>query len=152
MLAIAGWHWLLCGLAVLGMLGAAFYGLDRLCLWLEHRGWLYYRKNKPSSSPTSAWVAMQRFLEPGAKHVVELSRERSNEDEEAGRDRLLSNLLASLDATPVNLEEVRIYLAIAKGKGIDWRDLYNEAVRVQLAARPDRAPIIPPLEDVIPQE
>jgi hypothetical protein len=51
---------------------------------------------------------------------------------------------------PVNPEEVRLYLAIARGKGIDWQKLYEEAVRVQLAARPDRAELIPPLENVIP--
>jgi hypothetical protein len=36
---------------------AAFVSLDRLCLWLEDRGWLYYRRKKPTSSPMSAWVA-----------------------------------------------------------------------------------------------
>jgi hypothetical protein len=152
MLAIASWYWLLWGLPVVGLV-AALYGLDRLCLSLEDRGWLYYRRKKPSSSPMSAWVAMQHFLEPGVKHVVHAGQERRSEDvEEAGKERLLANLLASLDATPVNLEEIRLYLAIAKGKGLDWRNLYDQAVRVQLAARPDCAGSIPPFEDVMPEE
>src|SRR5262249_40340946 len=99
------------------------------------------------------WVAMQQFIEPGVKHVAQISQERRSEgDEEADKDRLLANILASLDATPVNPEEVRLYLVIAKRKGLDWKDVFEEAVRVQRSARPDRADLIPPLEDVAPLE
>jgi hypothetical protein len=152
LLAMTAWHWLLWPLAV-GVVVLGLYGLDRFCLWLEDRGWLYYRKKKPSSSPMSAWVAMQQFLEPGVKHVVHVGQERRSEgDEAAGKERLVANLLASLDATPVNPEEIRVYLAIAKEKGIDWRKLYDEAVQVQRAVRADRVDLIPPLADVAPQE
>jgi hypothetical protein len=48
------------------------YGLHRLCLWLERRGWLYYRHCRPSSSPLSCFVALQQVLEPPARHVQEL--------------------------------------------------------------------------------
>ena len=41
-----------------GGLVAALYGLDRLALWLEDRGWLYYRRKKPECSPASCLVAM----------------------------------------------------------------------------------------------
>jgi len=36
------WHWLIVGLAGLGLIRAIC--LARLDLWLEHRGWLHYRE------------------------------------------------------------------------------------------------------------
>jgi hypothetical protein len=146
-----GWHLLVGGLAVLGVV-AALYGLDRLGLWLEDRGWLYYRRKKPSSSPASCWVAMQRLVEPGVKHVAHVGQERHGEDAEAKKERVMAALLACLDATPVNKEEVRLCLTAARRQGLDWRGLYEEAVRLQRSARPDLAPGLPSPDDVAPPE
>src|SRR6266404_5691193 len=141
-------HWLLWALVVLGAV-AALIGLDRLCLWLEDRGWLYYRRKKPSSSPASSWVALQQFIEPGVKHVIQIKQgKRSEEDEKAGRERLFAYLLTSLDSTPVHVEEVRFYLTAAKNAGLDWRDLYEEVMKAELSARPDRAALIPSPDSV----
>jgi hypothetical protein len=93
-------QWLVGALIVLGLIAGVFW-LDRFCLWLEDRGWLYYRRKKPSSSAASAWVGMQQFIEPGVKHVVQIKQERrSEEDEEADKERLLAYLLETLDAIP----------------------------------------------------
>ena len=62
--------------------------LDRLGLWLEDRGWLFYKKKKPSSSALGSLVALQQFLEPGVQHVIRANDERREEDE--ARERLLS--------------------------------------------------------------
>ena len=94
---MTGWHLLLGGLALTGV-AAAVYLLDRLGLWLEDRGWLYYRRKRPSSSPLSMWVAMQQFMEPGFQHVREVGQE-PKEDEGVSGQRLLSGLLACLEAT-----------------------------------------------------
>ena len=141
-------HLLLGGLALTGV-AAAVYLLDRLGLWLEDRGWLYYRRKKPGSSPLSMWVAMQQFMEPGFQHVREVGQERKDE-EEASPQRLLSGLLACLEATPVNLEQVRVYLASARNAGWDCERFYAEAVRAHLKGRPERAAHMPPFEDVRP--
>jgi hypothetical protein len=144
------WHWLTIGLVGIGLIPALWL-LDRLGLWLEDRGWLYYRRKKPSSSAMSAWVAMQQFIEPGVNHVVQIGEENRSEDDEAARnEKVLANLLASLDATPVNCEEIRAYLAVAKRASLDWKKVYDEAVKLQRSARPDRADHIPQIEDVAP--
>ena len=146
------WHWIICGVVVLAI-PAALFGLDRLCLWLEERGWLYYRKRKPTSSAASAWVAMQQFIEPGVKHVVQVKQEQRNErDAEGNKDRLLATLLAILDSIPINSEQIRYCLAAAKRAGLDWKGLYEEAVRVQLSVRPAQAALIPSAEQVEPVE
>ncbi len=148
---MGGWHLLVGGLAALGVV-AALYGLDRLGLWLEGRGWLYYRRKKPTGSPASCWVAMQRLLEPGVKHVAQVGQERDGEDAEARKERVMAVLLACLDATPVCKDEVRLCLAAARRQGLDWRGVSEEAVRVQQSARPDLAPSHPGPDEVAPPE
>ena len=145
---MTGWHLLLGGLALTGV-AAAVYLLDRLGLWLEDRGWLYYRRKKPGSSPLSMWVAMQKFMEPGFKHVREVGQE-LKEDEGVSGQRLLSGLLALLEATPVNPEQVRLYLASARNAGWDCERFYAEAVQTYLKDRPERAAHMPPFEGVKP--
>ena len=141
-------HLLLGGLALAGVT-AAVYLLDRLGLWLEDRGWLYYRRKRPSSSPLSMFVAMQRFMEPGFQHVREGNQEKG-EDEGASRERLWSGLMACLEATPVNPEQVRLYLASARNAGWDCERFYAEAVQTYLKDRPERAAHMPPFEGVKP--
>jgi hypothetical protein len=144
---MSGWLWfvvVLLGIAVL----PAVWLLDRLGLWLEQQGWLYYWNKQPTSSPMSAWVALQQAIEPGVKQVVHVSEERESQEER--NEKLLANLLAALDAQPVNLDEVRLYLTQARRAGIDWKALYDEAVRVQQAARRERAGLLPSVQDVAP--
>ena len=64
---------LLWSLGVAGGLGA-LYGLHRLGLWMEERGYLYYWHKKPRSSPASSFVALQRAIEPRAEHVLRVDR------------------------------------------------------------------------------
>ncbi len=144
-----GLQWLLWLVVPLGLL-AALYLLDRLGLWLEGRGWLYYRKKKPTSSRLSGFVIFQEFIEPSVKHIRHIHKEWHDEDRETVRERLLDSLLNLLDATPVNVEEIRQCLADAKRAGLDWKQLYSEAVRVEVSTRPERARLIPSPEDVAP--
>jgi hypothetical protein len=77
-------------MALLGWLiglPAALYGLHRLALWLEARGHLYYLHRKPTGSAAGAFVALQRAIEPQARHVEQVNHEyhRVEEDEAGGR-------------------------------------------------------------------
>jgi hypothetical protein len=147
--AISFWQWLAIGLAAVG-LGFLLWGLDRLGLWLEARGWLYYRKKQPTSSPMSALFALQKVIEPQVEHVI-VAKDQKRRD--AGSDGLvLANLRDALRATPVNREAIRAYLEAADRQGLDWRRLYNEAVHAELTQRPDRAAFILPLEEVAPRD
>lgn len=64
-------------LSVLGLLGiaAALFLLDRLGLWMERRGWIFYRKRKPSGLAPAAFLELQKMVEPTARHVLEIKRE-----------------------------------------------------------------------------
>lgn len=50
--------------------------LDRLALWAEARGWLFYRRRKPSSTAVgNAFLEVQSLLEPSKRKIVEVRRE-----------------------------------------------------------------------------
>jgi hypothetical protein len=80
---MANWHFLgwLIGVP------AALYGLHRLALRLERGGHLYYLHKKPSGSAAGAFVALQRAIEPQARHVEQTHHvyHRVEEDEAGGR-------------------------------------------------------------------
>jgi len=71
-------------------IGLVLFFLDRLARAMERRGWIYYRKNKPSSTSLgNAFLNLQSFLEPSTKQVVEVRREKkdqhdSGDEPEAG--------------------------------------------------------------------
>jgi hypothetical protein len=139
------WWWLLLAVVVIALVSALRL-LDRLGLWLEERGWLFYKRKKPSSSPLGSLVAMQQFLEPGVQHVVQAGEERQDEDVSKARERLLACLRAAFSETTVNPEVVRLYLTQARREGLSYEALYEEASQ----GRP--ADQIPPLSDVSPDD
>ena len=76
------WRVLLWSVVTFGMV-AALYGLHRFCLWLENRGWLYYKHKKPGSSQGSCLLALQQALEPQVQHVLQLKEQKRHHAEEA---------------------------------------------------------------------
>jgi hypothetical protein len=141
---MGSWHWVVWPALAIAIVGAVF-GLDRLGLWLEDHGWLYYRRKKPTSGLMTALVGMQQGVEPCVKHVVEVKHhQRSEKEMAAGKARLLALLVEVLRSSLVNVEAVRLYLAAAKEMGLDWLELYEEASMAVGGTR------LPPLEDVAP--
>lgn len=70
--------------AVIGWITAAVAGLyllDRLGLWMERRGWLYYRYKKGSGSALGdPMLQLHRLIEPGAEHLLKAREERHHEE------------------------------------------------------------------------
>jgi hypothetical protein len=77
-------------LAVFGGLGA-LYGLHRLALSLEERGYLYYRHKSSKGGAVGGFVAFQRIIEPQVQHVLKIKEEKQADDEgdPSGRGRPL---------------------------------------------------------------
>jgi hypothetical protein len=46
--------------------------IDRMALWAEARGWIYWRRKKPSGSPTGDVLLDLNVFEPGARHVIDV--------------------------------------------------------------------------------
>ncbi len=68
----------------LAIMAVAIFGLDRLLLVMESRGWIYYRRKKPGSSALGrACLEVQQLLEPSKKYVIKIKEERK-EQQQAG--------------------------------------------------------------------
>jgi hypothetical protein len=65
--------WMTVGwLLIIGLSLGALYGLHRLGLWMEERGYIYYLHKKPKgSSAIGSLVAFQRAIEPRAEYVIQ---------------------------------------------------------------------------------
>jgi hypothetical protein len=69
------------------ILGAlVLYSVDRLLLWMERRGWIYYRKRSGSggSGAGNALLEIQSLIEPDKKQIIEVMREDKREQAESG--------------------------------------------------------------------
>ena len=67
---------------------AGLLALDRLLLWMEIRGWIYWRKTKRkgSGSIAAGLIAMNAIYDPSAHHLSEARQEQEIEDEDDGDD------------------------------------------------------------------
>ena len=66
------------------LIGALLYALHRLGLWMEERGWIYYKKRGSSGALSSAFLEVQSILEPGKRYELEIQRKDDAEDQESG--------------------------------------------------------------------
>jgi hypothetical protein len=64
---------------------AALIGLDRLFLWMEEKGWVYYRKVKRKGSASGVFLSANVF-EPGGQAAMEAREERPGEEDEDDGD------------------------------------------------------------------
>jgi hypothetical protein len=71
----------LIGLAVIG----GFYGLHRLAVWAEARGWIYYLHRHGSSGALgNAFLEVQSMIEPSARVALEERVKDDHEGDESG--------------------------------------------------------------------
>lgn len=64
---------------------AAMFLLHRVALWMEGKGWIYYKHNQASSSALgNAFLEVQTLVDPGKRLVLEARREEHTEEAESG--------------------------------------------------------------------
>jgi hypothetical protein len=68
---------------------AALFVLDRLLRRMEDRGWIHYRRFKPSGNgAANALAEFQEMLQPNSRQVVIVKQERRGErDDDGGPDK-----------------------------------------------------------------
>jgi hypothetical protein len=76
---------LLVGGVILGV-GVALYLFDRVLLWMERKGWVYWRRTKRHTGPGmgNALLEIQTLVEPSARHMLEIRNEVKQESPEPG--------------------------------------------------------------------
>jgi hypothetical protein len=71
-------------IAVAIVLGSV--GLHLLALWMERKGWIYYKHNKPSRSRLgTAFLEIQTILEPNKKYIIRIKKDEKRDDAETGK-------------------------------------------------------------------
>ncbi len=59
------------------------YFFNKLCLWLERKGWIYYRHKKPQGGIMgNALLELQAFLNPSARYAVEVKQNKISQQRE----------------------------------------------------------------------
>ena len=72
-------------------------GLHVLALWMERKGWIYYKHNQPSRSRLgNAFLEVQSILEPNKKHIIEIKKGLKRDNAEPGKGDALIKLLLEI--------------------------------------------------------
>jgi hypothetical protein len=73
-------------LILFGILAVAgLYLLDKISLWAEARGWIYYRNKRSSGGAIgNAFLELQAFFEPSKHHVIEERKRIKKEEQQSG--------------------------------------------------------------------
>jgi hypothetical protein len=71
----------LISIAALAGIASSVYALDRLGLWLEGRGWIYYRTKRGSVPLGRAVMETQALLDPTKRYLLEVARTEPDEGE-----------------------------------------------------------------------
>lgn len=59
--------------------------LDRLGLWMERRGWIYWRKRRSRGTLGATLLELQKIFESGkSKHVIEAKRDARKDPPDPG--------------------------------------------------------------------
>ena len=59
---------------ILAVVAGGLYALDRLGLYMERRGWVYYRKKRGSVPLATAVLETQALFDPSKRYVLEATR------------------------------------------------------------------------------
>jgi hypothetical protein len=143
-------------LVPVGLLVAGVVALVLMSGWMRRRGWVDPSPDRVRRGAGHAMMGLQEFIEPSVEYVFQAENvEQADEDDpspaEGGPEALLADLAAGLGRDPVDPEEIRRHLAFAQRSGLDWPEMFDRAVRDELAARPYRAPSLPPIWKVAPR-
>ena len=71
---------------VIILAGVGLYALHRLGLWMEKKGWLYYRRSGHGSATGNALQELHSILEPGQRYGAEVRKhlEIKQEEDDSG--------------------------------------------------------------------
>jgi lipoate-protein ligase A len=124
-----GKDWAMVLLLVLSI-AAALYGLHRAALWLEARGLLYYRKQRPVGGGAGVFGVLHEIYEPSIKQVItakDEKRMRQREGIGAGEEeRPIQLLELTLPTIAENLAlDEALLLEAEAGRGVEVLRLWE---------------------------
>jgi hypothetical protein len=139
------------------LLVAGFAALYLALAWMRRKGWVDPSRDRVRRGAGHAMLGLREFVEPSVEYILQAENAEQKEQDDLapsddGPGQILDDLSASLGRDPIDPEEVRRHLAAARRAGLDWRETFDRAIQGELAARPYRAPSLPPSWRVAPRE
>src|SRR5581483_7849884 len=127
------------------LLLAAVVAQILILAWMRRRGWVNASRDRARRGVGHAMLGLQEFVEPSVEYILQAENAEQAEDEDAdpsegGPEAVLADLASCLGRDPIDTEEIRRHLASAARAELDWHELFDRAVRDELANRPYRAP------------
>lgn len=75
-------------LEIIGIVTLGLFTLHKFCLFLERKGWLYYRHKSPSGGGIgNALQEFEAFLNPSSRQVIEVVQKDSKQQDDQGDDK-----------------------------------------------------------------
>ena len=75
-------------IAVIASILVALFLLDQLLLWIERKGYLYYRKVKrKGTSASNVLLPFQNIFEPEIEHLIDMRYEDTQDEHRASDDK-----------------------------------------------------------------
>jgi len=72
-------------LILLAAVPAAIFFLDRLLLWMEWRGWIFYRMTRPDPKNIGpAFLEIEALFQPSKRRVLEQKIQRKKQQDDQG--------------------------------------------------------------------
>jgi hypothetical protein len=63
----------------------AAFALDQVLLWMESRGWIYWRRNRVArGASTYHMLELHATFDPGIQHVQEVSVKEEEDEDDTG--------------------------------------------------------------------
>ena len=61
-------------------IGLALFVLHRLALWMESKGWIYYKHKSPGAGAGNALQELNAFMRPSVRHTQEITKKKQDRD------------------------------------------------------------------------
>lgn len=86
------------------LVAVALYGLHRLALWMERRGWIYYRTQGNPTSVGNAFLEVHALFDPAKRHTLVVRTEKKTEQDGSGAPPVPGTAIVLRDVEPADLE------------------------------------------------
>ena len=105
----------------LALAALALWLVDRLLLWMERRGWIYWRRSNHRTTVTvgNALLEIQSFVNPGAREVIEARRREESEESESGDPPEAGDPDAEREGAEATTPEARAVEAVGQATGFE---------------------------------
>ena len=117
------------GFICVALIFFALWAIDKLLLWMEDSGWIFYRRKKPNrGSIGNAFLEVQSLIEPGTKVIWQNTDDRRHmiTNKRIGLFRQMRKSLEYMDTFEYTFNETGVYEILEANFGINGKIIVEE--------------------------